>query len=298
MGHHRRLVAEHGVPYYAQWFALRMRLWGGARAGMRAYTALAHSALAARRRSDTVFVFGSGYSLNDLSPADWQHFARHDVFGFSGFVYQRWIPTGFHLVRGWDEGTAGLQRWRTSAAQYARRLRENPYFASTAFILQGDYSAIFANTLLTYRLLPRGAAVCRYRTARRLDDRLSERWSAGVTHGPGTLADTINVAYLLGWRRIVLVGVDMYDSRYFWGPPDATLDFDEGGEFAAVTVANDHGIAWNTKHHSARNGMVDVLGRWGALFALAGVSLMVFNPRSLLAGVLPVYERAREDRDR
>ncbi len=43
---------------------------------------------------------------------------------------------------------------------------------------------------------------------------------------PGTLVDAVNVAYCLGWKEIVLVGIDLYDSRYYWLPPDKTLTYD------------------------------------------------------------------------
>ena len=39
--------------------------------------------------------------------------------------------------------------------------------------------------------------------------------------------DTVNVAYCLGWKHIVLVGVDLYDSRYFYLPQDSTPAIDE-----------------------------------------------------------------------
>ena len=60
------------------------------------------------RRSETVFVFGSGYSLNEISDAEWQHIAAHDVFGFNAFYHQRWVPANFHLLRG---GLYGELRW-------------------------------------------------------------------------------------------------------------------------------------------------------------------------------------------
>jgi hypothetical protein len=35
--------------------------------------------------------------------------------------------------------------------------------------------------------------------------------------------------------------------------------------------------------------MVETLGRWAGIFAARGVRLSVYNPRSLLVRVLPVY---------
>jgi hypothetical protein len=287
--HHRTMLREQGTAYFARFLAMRAALWTRSAVAQRAYTRLGRDQAAARRRSHRVFVFGSGYSLNELPPSAWSHFAEHDVFGFSGFIHQTWLRVDYHLVRGWDEGPDGLRRQRGSADAYARRLRDNPHFRDTVYVLQGDYGGLFPQLLVADRLLPAGAAVCWYRTNRYLDGRPGRSWAAGVSHGPGTLADAVNAAYLLGWREIVLVGVDMYDSRYFWGPPDATLEFDAQGRFAARAETTEHAIRWSAPHNTAANGMVDLLGAWAGVFAREGVTLSVYNPRSLLARVLPVY---------
>jgi hypothetical protein len=145
--------------------------------------------------------------------------------------------------------------------------------------------------LVGERFLPAGAMVCRYRTARRLDEMPSPRWRAGLQREPGTLASAVNAAFLLGWREIVLVGVDLYDNRYFWGPPDATMHFDAAGAFTEPKASNDRGIEWDQPHNTVRGGMVEVLGRWRAVFESQGVHLAVYNPRSLLTRVLPMYPR-------
>src|SRR5689334_17862866 len=51
-----------------------------------AYRELDEQGLVAARRSDTVFVFGSGYSLNSITPDEWAAIARHDTFGFTAFI--------------------------------------------------------------------------------------------------------------------------------------------------------------------------------------------------------------------
>jgi hypothetical protein len=287
--HHAHLLRAQGTAYYVRWITLRWMLWAAGRLAARRYSVLSNVDAARRRRSDTVFLFGSGYSLNDLTAGEWAHIARHDVFGFSGFIHQSWVRTDFHLVRGWDETPAGLGRRHRTAEAYARRLASNPHFRDAVLVLQAEPSAQFANTLIARGLIRSGTAILRYRTARRLNDEPSDSWDVGLSHGPGTLADAVNAAYLLGWRNIVLVGVDMYDSRYFWGPPDATLDFDERGDFMRVTPVNDHAIRWDAAVNTSRNGMVETLGRWAGIFAARGVRLSVYNPRSLLVRVLPVY---------
>jgi hypothetical protein len=287
--HHGAMVRGEGGAYYLRFMAMRSAVWARSAVAQRAYTRLTPGGAARRRRSHRVFVFGSGYSLNELPRSAWEHFAEHDVLGFSGFIHQSWVRVDYHVVRGWDEGPGGLRRQRVSAEAYARRLRDNARFRETVYLLQGDYGGLFAQLLVADRLLPSGAALCWYRTNRYLDNRPGRSWDAGVSHGAGTLADTVNAAYLLGWREIVLVGVDMYDSRYFWGPPDATLEFDADGRFAARADITEHAVRWNAPHNTATNGMVDMLGWWADLFQRDGVQLSVYNPRSLLTRVLPVY---------
>jgi hypothetical protein len=290
---HAHIATRQGASYYVRWLRTQILLWRASRAGLRHVEVLDEATLRARRRSDRVFIFGSGYSLNDLTPEDWRHFEKHDVFGFSGFVHESWARVDFHLIRGWDEMPESLDRADRTIREYAELIVGNPHFSETVFVVQGELRASFGNRLLADRLLPGGARVFRYHTARRLDDRPSPRLSAGLSHGTGTLGDCVNLARLLGWKDIVLVGVDLYDSRYFWGPADATLRFDDTGREIVVDT-NDQGLRWNEPHKTGEFGVVRVLGAWAREFARDGVRLAVFNRRSLLAEVLPVYARDEE----
>lgn len=286
---HARRIREQGVDAYVRWNVLKAWLAWKRADGVRAYRVISEEAARARRRSDTVFVFGSGRSLNELGPAEWAHFAAHDVLGFSGFVYQDWVRTDFHLVRGWDYGEREAdRRWLRSARVYAEHITRHGRFTDAVFVLQDEYRAVFARTLLGYGLLPAGATVLPYRPARGAGMWPSARLAEGLSHGTGTLCDAVNLAYVLGWRTIVLVGVDLYDSRYFWVPPDSTVAFDSTGEMVAAPV-NFRGTKAADVHPVVRNGLVELMGRWAAVFAERGVTLTVYNPRSLLAAVMPVY---------
>jgi hypothetical protein len=264
-------------------------MWGRDRLAAWRYRELLPQEVALQRRSDTVFIFGSGYSLNELTPTEWKHFADHDTFGFSGFVYQEWVRTDFHLIRSWAMAFHDKVRLREVAVAYAEHLKNNPNFANTILFLQREFSAEFSNTLTGDRLLPEDARVCRYRAAHRVDNMPTARWCDGITRDLGTLAMAVNIAYLLGWKRIVLAGVDLYDNRYFWGPAKGTLQFDEDGDYRRVTATNDRGIPWDQPHNTVSIGIVDILRVWASRFASQAVELMVYNPRSLLAAVLPVY---------
>jgi hypothetical protein len=280
-------VRAHGWRWTARWNAMLADAALRERLNRHRYRHVTEAELRQRRRSDTVFVFGSGYSLNDITPDEWRHIEAHDTFGFTAFIYQPWVRADFHLLRG---GVEGSIMWRTYAEDFCARLHANPHFDHAAFLMQGEYQAQFCNQLLGYRLLREGAVVFRYRTARG-DGPPTRSLAEGLRHRHGTLCDVVNAAVCLGWREIVLAGVDLYDSRYFWLGPDETLELDPATGLLKPGRINVRGHRPDEMHNTARNGVVRTMGEWAAWLARErGVSLRVLNPRSLMTEVMPVYE--------
>ena len=236
----------------------------------RRYHVLSRDALGATRTSDTVFVFGSGYSLNEINPVEWAAMARHNTISFREFPRQRWIRADYHLTAEVD----GLD-------QYARRIRENPLYAHTIFVVQSGWSAFNGNNLIGRVLLPPAARVFRFRrTARGRDASPSRSFEAGLVHGDSSVFDAVNFAVLMGWRDIVLVGIDLYDKRYFWLPPDERRAYEKAG----TTLDGPF---------SSAESIVDMMSRWRHELEADRIRLSIFNPRSLLAGPLPVWDRSR-----
>jgi hypothetical protein len=279
------VLRNRGVAEYVRWNSLLIDAVVRERMARSRYRFLTDAELIATRQSDTVFVFGSGASLNDITAAEWAHIAAHDTFGFTAFIYQKWIRVRYHLLRG---GIEGSLLWRAYAEDFCAALNANPNFAETILILQGEYSAMFANQILGYKLIRPNTRVYRYHTAH--GDGLPTRsLSQGVRHIAGTLCDAVNVAVCMGWKNIVLAGVDLYDSRYFWLPPDKTYGVNAQGMMVAADRTQ-RGGRFDDRHNTAVNGVVRTMGEWrDHLERERGIRLSVFNPRSLLADVMPIY---------
>lgn len=237
----------------------RTLLWLREPLGRRAFRVLDERALLATRRSDTVFVFGSSASLRRLTPEEWRRFAEHDVVGFSHFHRQRWIRVDYHLV-------AEV----ASAAETAASMRANPLYAETIFGMTKGWTAEAANAMVANRLLPAGTRIFRWRrVARGRIAPPSRRLADGLVHGAGSVQDVVNFALVLGWRRVVVVGVDLRGGGYFWmeDAPDASGG-DRWPQADRVLPAMRLFL-----EHAHRDG----------------IRLEVYSPQSLLAEVLPVF---------
>jgi hypothetical protein len=259
---------------------VRVRPWLLARRNLNRYVVLDEAGLRATRHADKLFVFGSGASLNELTEEEVAEIERHQTLGFNWFVRQEFVRCDYHLIRGIPDTDLDPRVWRPQLDEYFRLLAANPRFANTIYLVQRGFRATNGNRAIGLRLLPEGSRIYRWRT---IDDAEapSQNLDEGLVHGRSTLQECINFAYLLGWREIVLVGVDLYDRRYFWLDPSETRSVDER-----------RGASAADRHTQAASGLVDTLDRWARWLAERDVRLTVYNPRSLLAGTVPVHPRS------
>jgi hypothetical protein len=273
-------------PLY--WFVRRWRyqviraqaLWSNGRAMLR-YQRQTFEQFRASRRSQTLFILGSGYSVNAISPSEWAHMAAHNTLSFNRFIHQDFVRADYHIMRELAPYET-FQRafWQPELEAYAEVLEANPHYAETMLLMQAGWMAIAANRLIGLGCLKAGRKILRYRNRPQNDDHSlpDGRFEDGIVHHLGTLSDAIHLGYLGGWTHLVLVGVDLYDRRSFWLPPDdLRRDYQQGN----ATI--------ETPHNTALTGIIPFLQRWQAYLAQQGVRLWVYNPRSLLAEFMPVY---------
>lgn len=237
-----------------------------AHARSRRYRILSEAELLATRTSDTAFVFGSGRSLLDVSPDEWEAIGACNTISLREFPRQRWVRADYHVTSEVD-----------FPDEYARRIRENPLYADTVFVVQEGLRAERGNELIARGLLPHGARVFRFRrTPPWRSGPPSRTIGDGLVHGPSSIFDATNLAYVLGFRRIVLAGVDLYDRGYFWLGEGEQRGYEKP---AAREAAGFIGA----------DAIVALMASWRDVLERDGVELAVSNPRSLLAAHLPVF---------
>lgn len=260
-------------------FRVEPGAWLADRAIRNTRAVLGEQQLRDRVRSDTCFVMGSGQSLNEISAPEWARIARHNTIAFNYFIRARFVPVDFHLVGEMAcDDDLDPSVWRPVVNEYARLVEENPFYSSTVLGLQEGLLAVQSNRLMASDALGSERKVFRYR--RIAHGRMrppSASLAEGLVHGAGSLVGCVNLASILGFREIVLAGVDLYDRRAFW----------HSGNLVPSGSDSSQGMEIHQRHATA-DAMVSYLGAWRPLLAARGVMLSVYNPRSLLARVLPV----------
>jgi hypothetical protein len=263
----RALVEE------ARHLPVRFRAWAASRRRLSEYCLLSEAELRATRKSDLVFAFGSGSSLNAIGPAEWREIERHDTIGFNWFVHEPFVRCDYHIVREITRDDLDERTWRGQLEEFERLVKSNPHYARTIFLVQTGFRATNGNRAIGFGALPSQARLYLWRSLKNRREP-SESLAEGLVHAHATLVECVNFAFLMGWTRIVLVGVDLYDRQYFWLPPGQPAFGDAFCE---------------APHNTASTGMIELLGEWRTRLAARGIEMFVHNPRSLLARTIPVW---------
>lgn len=253
--------------------------WMLARKNIGRYTMQSEEDLRTAKTSDTLFIFGSGWSVNAISPEEWRHIAAHQTLSFNWFVHQDFLKMDYHLIKEISSNDSNPAIWKPQIRKYSELIKASPHYRDTIFVVQWGPLAININRLLGLRHLYDGAKIfpCSI-TARGIYREPTPRLADGLAQSCGTLSSCVNFAFLMGYTNIVLVGVDLNDRRYFWLREDETLAADK-----------DRGATCADKHNMAASSL-DVFARWTRWLGQRGVRLFCYNPHSLLAEVMPVYE--------
>lgn len=192
--------------------------------------------------------------------------AEYDTIGFSQFQEQQFIRVDYHLVAE-----------ALNLGRYVALFRDNPRYESTIYVVQEGLLAHVGNEIVGRGMLPPGSRVFRFhRRARGRYEDPSAGFRRGVVHGYNSSISTTNFALLSGWTRIVLVGVDLYDKEYFYLPWGAPAEGERWGRKAS-------------DRFPSADLVVEYFRRWRSVANASGVSIEVYNPRSLLAEVLNVF---------
>lgn len=233
----------------------------------------------------TLFIFGSGSSLKNISDRQFNLMnEKGHTLGFNAVVDLEKINWDYFIIREFEQKIFYFSKFTLESIfnfsllkHFTKKIRLSNFFSNTKFFICSDQKC--GQSLLwlfIYGRYFRNKFFYTNKYNRNLNWPPSETFK-NIPHANATLNDAINIGYLLGYDEIVLVGVDLYDSRYFYLDDNETRDFD---------------IKKNRNHlmkHNTTDSIINTLKYWKTFLDSKKKNIKVFNPKSLAADFLEVY---------
>jgi len=232
------------------------------------------------KQSDTLVVYGCGYSINNLTEEELKKLLLYDSISFNWFCFSG-IPTTFYLVR--EQANLGKRVCGNENVANFFEMMSTDTYKETCLIINDishhspeafNYTKKkslkrFVNPYVVSKdiKLPRNTEGCdRFKTM----DILKK----GTIHGRCTLNNVLHIGVFLGYKRIIFIGIDLYDSRYFWL-----------GKKETRYSVRDKRRNFKSKHAIFRA----TINLVRSLKKTNNIEMFVYNPRSLLSKVIPVW---------
>lgn len=192
-------------------------------------------------RSQTLFILGSGWSINSLTDEMTSHMGRHESVGINFWFFHEFVPSLFSFDAGKVEDSE-REHLRESLTQLGRLFSRPAILEKNPKVLylrpfQGDSTLLIPiPKSLSSQTWVHGRANFVSRTARSLEadiryvlSRLiEEKLPPTVLPDNGSsVARLVFLALAQGFRDIVLVGVDLDEKPHFWFAPSYVEKYGE-----------------------------------------------------------------------
>ena len=262
------------------------------------------SMLESKKQADTLFVMGSGESIRNLSSVNFEEIRSQRSVGINNWGIHRFVPDFYALES---------VPWVGDGKDFARALgllsREDIVGARPPLLVLRPPTGRQLPELATLpspladRVFYYGRVSPSTRRVSNLGQDAKSILAPLIAAHPGVFLDSgasvvrmVGVALSLGLTRVVLTGVDLTHTDYFWeNNPEYDLS-----TLRDMPVNNQKGY-WSEKsssgQHETMNTTIRPFSVSEMLAALSpvllqhfGLTLFVSSPQSGLAGFLPIFD--------
>lgn len=238
------------------------------------------------KKSDQAVFLGSGPSINTITDEQWNKIIlEYDAWTVNNWVYHPWfVPDFYHIEVKWYDYELMQKRLLEKKDQYAD---VNFIFPMNKTIGMQD-----GRRLPLHEVAFEGARKYHYAMRGRDHKRTHDPFNADYKMHPRVLTKSYDMSltalfellYKMGYKRIVLFGVDLDNSRYFWTGGDPIY-----GQVHHQTNKAHEGKDPNLPHNTHRIAefIVDFQYRW---MRPANRSIVVGHKKTALYGKLRMEE--------
>ena len=238
------------------------------------------------RTSDTIFLLASGPSMLDITREQWEYINKHDSFGFNYAFLLDHVPTFFHQWMG--KGTVGKTLFKRAFSSRREKYHD------TVWLIFSNAHKRGQNPRYMPEFFPSDPTCWIYEYPKKIniyEDRPfnHDDFKDSIFYR-GTLSLVLEIIYRLGYKNIVLMGVDLGGQKYF---------YDEFAEMGAYTfLVKEYYKTLDQKTHLTRLRKphnyhpVDVYlyALNDLIFKPENINLYIGSKKSLLYPKLPLFE--------
>jgi len=247
---------------------------------------------AKHKKSDVLFILGTGPSIAEISPERWKAISQHDTLALNFWLYHPFVPK-FYVTESssYDGPRDTVSRRITEMANRRAEEYSNTIKFITDLYQPGrqwvfDLNSTFRKNLYIAHDLPVAA-----RTEQEFEYGMRYLLQKGVFN-PATrfrllfkygqsLLLLLTFAFRLRYRKVVLCGFDMYSSAHFYDDPKKYPEATWAKPPSDAEMTYDEQYDWGIRQSSAACVMKRVL------FDPAGIELYVENRSSALWPRIP-----------
>lgn len=170
----------------------------------------------AQKRSDTCTFLGSGSSINRITPEQWRLISQTDIWAVNNWVYHPSVVPNFYHIE--------VKHYNYELIQ-KRLLEKRDAYKNVHFLFQhGKKIKVSGVRRPLHQVTFAEAEKYRYYLQARDPKRTHKPLNANYTPAPKlitksydmSVTSVLEMIWRFGYKTVVLCGVDLYDSLYFW----------------------------------------------------------------------------------
>ena len=251
--------------------------------------------------SKTLFILGSGWSVNDLTNRMLQHIGKHQSVGINFWFFHDFVPSAFSFDAGkvpaGDEaiirstistigGLLGRQEIRTAKPRvlYLRPYQSDPSYLVPCPAELSDSAWVSGRANLLSRDPVAVEADLRLLAKRAVRGKLPRRV---LPDNGSSVVRLIFLALTQGFKDIVLVGIDLDTRPHFWFAPQYVNRYPKYVGLFPDPDGRPHGTTKPADRALGNREFLNIFGR--VLSNLRIATLWAAAPTSQLAEGLPQY---------
>jgi hypothetical protein len=243
------------------------------------------------KNSDTIYILGSGPSINDIEQSHWEKIANSDSIGFNYWIIHDFIPT-FYLFQ-----LSSRPKFRKAVYDFLKHSSKE--YSKVPFIIRGDEGFSSTSEYLSFLGDKNEIYFLReYAIHSKCDLPTIELlffFEAMGMLSVGTIGSCvpkirasinllIALCFIMGYKNIILCGIDMKNSNHFW---DFGKYKEKAVKYGIDTVSQFGNLHTFTDKKYNEFTVEDIIYTMKDYMSNYGVNLYVANENTVLYPKIP-----------